>query len=50
MSCKTTHEVRSHRSKRDYKPVNTAMRHIEAKKRKRISKFVGRLVPKGSEL
>ena len=41
MSCSKTHAMRSHRSKRDYKPINKAMRHAEAKRRKEFRHFLG---------
>lgn len=39
MSCATTHEARSHRSKRNWKPVNKTMRNKEAAWRKKRRKF-----------
>lgn len=42
MSSSKTHEIRSHRSKRDYKPVNKAMAHAAAKRRKEVRHFIGR--------
>lgn len=41
MSSKTTHEIRSHRSKRSYKPINKAMRHADARRRKEVRNFIG---------
>lgn len=40
MSSRKTSEIRSHRSKRAYKPINKAMRHKEAARRKRVRHFV----------
>lgn len=41
MSNAKTRAIRSHRSKRSYKPVSKAFRHTAAKKRKNIRKFIG---------
>lgn len=40
MSRESTHTIRSHRSKRTYKPVNKTMRHKEAKSRKSRRKLL----------
>lgn len=40
MSNARTHAIRSHRSKRAYKPINKAMCHAQARERKDIRKFV----------
>lgn len=42
MSSSKTHEIRSHRSKRDYKPINKAMCHADAKRRKKVRHFIDR--------
>lgn len=40
MSRKETHIIRSHRSKRSYKPTNKTILNMEAKKRKKISGLI----------
>lgn len=40
MSNARAHAIRSHRSKRAYKPISKAMCHARARERKDIRKFV----------
>lgn len=48
MSSAKIHAIRSHRSKRSYKPVNKAMCHAEAKRRKSVRKFIS-IASRGKE-
>ena len=40
MSRKEIHMIRSHRSKRSYKPTNKAILNMEAKRRRQINKYI----------
>ena len=40
MSRKEIHMIRSHRSKRSYKPTNKTILNREAKRRRHVNKFI----------
>lgn len=46
MSRKETHMIRSHRSKRSYKPTNKTILNMEAKKRKKFHGLIRGMMSK----